>query len=231
MARPPSTGAVTSKFGIRPKPTPTSPAFHYGEDTIGRGNVAPVSGTVVFAGTSGQYGKVVGIRTSRATVWWVAHHASLAVDVGDKVHEGQRIGQLGATGNVTGPHAHTERRVGGTNRPGTGIATNPRRYYGKGSTKPTTAPVIDLGDDDMPIILKTRSKANGGDGDPIVARVSELEGVVYTGTPADQVSASANDQAYGTVLVKDKAAIVTLVNEANTRRRVLVEELAAKLRP
>lgn len=132
MPRPPSNGRVTSPFGPRPKPTPTSPAFHYGEDTVGVGDFAPVTGTVVFAGYFGAFGNIVGIREDAHpdVIWWTAHHASIAVSVGQRTVEGVTFtGPLGRTGNVTGPHAHEERRVGGRPTPGTGSATNPRQFY------------------------------------------------------------------------------------------------------
>lgn len=112
--------------------------MHYGEDTIGSGNFAPISGTVVFAGydTTGHgYGLVVGIReTARPSyIWWTAHHASLAVAVGHKVIERRSdTGPQGRTGAATGIHAHQEVRVGGTSRPGSGTAINPRPLYTSG---------------------------------------------------------------------------------------------------
>jgi len=110
--------------------------MHYGEDTVGAGNIAPVTGSVVFAGydSSGAgFGNAVGVREARSdglvVVWWMAHFASLAVVVGQAVTEGQYLGKLGSTGAATGPHVHTERRAGGAARPLTGVATNPRSHY------------------------------------------------------------------------------------------------------
>lgn len=111
-------------------PTPTASTNHRGEDTAGPGNYAPEAGVVVYVGYYGAYGWLIGIRVSPAVVWWIAHHADRGVvNVGQAVTEGQYIGPLGATGNVTGPHAHTERRVNGSNAPLSGTATNPRNYY------------------------------------------------------------------------------------------------------
>ncbi|MGJ5898223.1 peptidase M23 [Streptomyces sp. V2] len=50
-----------------------------------------------------------------------AHLASVAVDPGERVTAGQRIGQTGTTGNSTGPHLHFEVRV----TPDMGSAVNP----------------------------------------------------------------------------------------------------------
>lgn len=39
-----------------------------------------------------------------------AHCKSIYVKEGDTIKQGQAIGQVGATGNVTGPHLHFEIR-------------------------------------------------------------------------------------------------------------------------
>jgi hypothetical protein len=109
--------------------------MHYGEDTLGAGNYAPVDGVVVFAGydhTGTGLGYAVGIREAAdsSVIWWVAHHASLAVTVGDITREGATfLGVKGASGAAKGVHCHTERRVSGAARPGSGRATDPRDYY------------------------------------------------------------------------------------------------------
>lgn len=109
--------------------------MHYGEDTLGEGNYAPVNGTVVYArydNTGTGLGYAVGVRETAHpdVIWWVAHHASISVSVGEIVSEGRtKLGVKGASGAAQGVHCHTERRVGGLARPGSGTATNPRDYY------------------------------------------------------------------------------------------------------
>ena len=43
----------------------------------------------------------------------LAHLSRLSVNVGQRVSRGQRIGDMGTSGRVTGPHLHYEVRVGG----------------------------------------------------------------------------------------------------------------------
>lgn len=133
MPRPPSTGVVTSPFGMRLHPISGGYLMHNGEDTVGSGNYSPVTGTVIFAGwdSSGAgFGNAVAVKQDGVdAVWWMAHFASIAVSSGQRVAEGQHLGALGKTGAATGPHVHTERRAGGSSRPLSGVATNPRSYY------------------------------------------------------------------------------------------------------
>lgn len=141
MATPPTRGKRGSGFGMRVHPIDGTYRMHYGEDGIGSGNYAPVTGAVVFAGydnTGHGFGWAVGIReaASPKTIWWIAHHGTspsinpLRVAVGDSVLEGNTyLGPSGTTGAAKGQHAHTERRVSGGTRPGQGTATDPRAYY------------------------------------------------------------------------------------------------------
>lgn len=130
MPKPPSTGGVTSPFGPRESPGGIGSSWHLGEDRVGAGNYAPVTGEIVYADYNSGWGYIFGIRESATVVWWVAHNANLAgVRVGAFVNIRDYVAPLGSTGNSTGPHSHTERRVGGSDWPGTGTATDPALYY------------------------------------------------------------------------------------------------------
>ena len=47
------------------------------------------------------------------TELWYAHQSAIDVKVGDKVTGGEHIGNIGSTGNTTGPHVHIEVRPDG----------------------------------------------------------------------------------------------------------------------
>ncbi|WP_455353146.1 M23 family metallopeptidase [Streptomyces sp. SYSU K217416] len=69
-------------------------------------------GTIKSAGWSGSYGYRIVLELEDGTEIWYCHLSSMSVTSG-KVTNGETIGRVGATGNVTGPHLHLEVRVGG----------------------------------------------------------------------------------------------------------------------
>lgn len=206
MPRPPSHGTVSSPFGMRINPNDGVYRMHYGEDTLGEGNYAPVTGVVVFAAydtTGTGLGYAVGIReTARPTViWWVGHHASLDVAVGARTVESVTyLGPKGESGAAKGVHCHTERRVGGAARPGSGRATNPRDYYtakaGGGATPFDDAPE----EDDMPLYVWTDEDGTGY----ALIDSNYVDGCIITADPtmATQFSWLAGRDASGAAPVK-----------------------------
>ncbi|HEX2893489.1 MAG TPA: M23 family metallopeptidase [Marmoricola sp.] len=68
------------------------------------------AGTVEEAGYAGAYGYRTVVRLDDGTRVWYCHQSSVDVAAGDPVRVGQRIGTIGSTGNVTGPHLHLEVR-------------------------------------------------------------------------------------------------------------------------
>lgn len=70
--------------------------------------VAIGSGTVESAAYDGAFGNKVVLRLDDGTVLWYAHLTSFAVSPGQRVEAGQHLGDLGSTGNSTGPHLHLE---------------------------------------------------------------------------------------------------------------------------
>lgn len=68
------------------------------------------TGVVTRTGYDGRYGERTVVRLSDGTELWYCHQSSITVAVGARVQVGQQIGNVGSTGNVTGPHLHLEIR-------------------------------------------------------------------------------------------------------------------------
>ncbi|MGN1418158.1 MAG: peptidoglycan DD-metalloendopeptidase family protein, partial [Acutalibacteraceae bacterium] len=130
----PTIGAytVSSNYGYR-SASISGWSFHGGTDIIKAGGgstgipvIAAASGTVVVAqsGYSG-YGHTVVIDHGNGLRTRYAHMqaGSIRVRVGQTVYQGQQIGNIGSTGNVTGPHLHFEVLKNG-------VKVNPRLYIG-----------------------------------------------------------------------------------------------------
>lgn len=84
---------------------------HTGTDfaaPIGTRIGAVMAGEVISAEFAGAYGRRVEIRHENGTVTWYCHMSAFSVSVGDHVAAGDQVGEVGATGNVTGPHLHFE---------------------------------------------------------------------------------------------------------------------------
>ncbi len=69
---------------------------------------AAKNGTVVEAGWGGAYGNTIVIQHSDGTQTRYAHLSAINVSLGQSVTAGQHIGDVGSTGNSTGPHLHFE---------------------------------------------------------------------------------------------------------------------------
>lgn len=86
-------------------------AANYGTPVVVVGD-----GTVVLSGWKGGLGKAVFVRHNDTYTTVYAHLSRTAVRYGSKVKQGQIIGYVGATGEVTGPHLHFEMRKNGARR-------------------------------------------------------------------------------------------------------------------
>ncbi|NHA01276.1 M23 family metallopeptidase [Nocardioides sp. W3-2-3] len=74
---------------------------------------AVAGGKVTSAGWAGAYGFRTIIESPDGTEIWYAHQSRITVEVGDPVERGQKIGEVGSTGNSTGSHVHVEVRPDG----------------------------------------------------------------------------------------------------------------------
>lgn len=75
--------------------------------------VAVANGTITNTGWAGSYGNRTVETLTDGTELWYAHQSAIIVHTGDVVRGGQQIGNIGSTGNTTGPHVHLEVRPGG----------------------------------------------------------------------------------------------------------------------
>ena len=106
----------TSGFGFRRDPKTGGRRMHNGVDfaaSNGTPLYATADGVVVHAGWQSGYGRLVKIQHEFGIETRYAHLSRLRVKVGQRVSRGDRIGDMGASGRVTGVHLHYEVRVGG----------------------------------------------------------------------------------------------------------------------
>jgi murein DD-endopeptidase MepM/ murein hydrolase activator NlpD len=113
----PASGPITSPFGWRTHPIFGTQRFHSGIDIgadYGDAIAAADSGTVIFSGWMGGYGKAVIIDHGGGISTLYAHNSELLVEEGYRVYKGQTISRCGSTGYSTGPHLHFEVRENGS---------------------------------------------------------------------------------------------------------------------
>lgn len=111
----PVNGAISSMFGWRNPTTASVPKNHTGTDiaaVTGTKIVSATDGTVILTSSQGDYGKHIEIQINDVIVLY-AHCNKLYVNEGDVIKQGQEIGEVGSTGNTTGPHLHFEIRYQG----------------------------------------------------------------------------------------------------------------------
>lgn len=90
---------------------------HKGNDyaaPVGTPTYAAADGTVTIAGWSDSAGNWVVINHGNGLVTKYMHHSRLLVSAGQIVKKGQQIGEVGSTGQSTGPHLHFQVEVDGT---------------------------------------------------------------------------------------------------------------------
>lgn len=108
----PLEGEITSRYGIRNPTVPTVPKYHTGIDiarVTGTVIISAMEGTVELVSSEGDYGNHVKITNGEVSTLY-AHCSKIYVKEGETISQGQEIAEVGATGNVTGPHLHFEIR-------------------------------------------------------------------------------------------------------------------------
>ncbi|KQO11028.1 hypothetical protein ASF12_11715 [Paenibacillus sp. Leaf72] len=110
---------VSSGYGYRIHPITGAKKLHTGIDFAapqGTAIHAAESGVVIMAQRWSGYGNAV-IIDHGGGMWTLYGHireGGIKVSKGDSVTKGQKIAEVGSTGNSTGPHLHFEVRINGT---------------------------------------------------------------------------------------------------------------------
>ena len=103
----PLEGQITSRFGLREN---VEPKYHTGIDIAeDQGTIiyAAMEGTVELVSGEGSYGNHFKITNGEVTTLY-AHCKTVYVKEGDYVKQGEKVAEVGETGNATGPHLHFE---------------------------------------------------------------------------------------------------------------------------
>jgi murein DD-endopeptidase MepM/ murein hydrolase activator NlpD len=109
---------ISSGFSMRVHPVFNVWKAHKGVDMaapMGTPIRAAGDGTIDFAGVSNGYGNMVVLKhwSNYSTAYGHMSRFATGMRKGQKVHQGDVIGYVGATGWATGPHLHYEFRIGG----------------------------------------------------------------------------------------------------------------------
>ena len=105
----PTTGVITSPFGMRHDPFTGTMEFHNGIDianAIGTSVDAAMDGQVALVGRNRGYGIFIIIDHGDGYQTLYGHLSKTLVKTGEQVRAGQQIALMGDTGYATGPHLH-----------------------------------------------------------------------------------------------------------------------------
>lgn len=112
----PLIGTLHSTYGYRDHPINGAYQFHGGADIGGQEGesiAAFADGKVDYIGQDDSYGLYLQLDHGSGIKSFYAHCSKLCVSKGQLVAMGEKIAEVGSTGNATGPHLHLELKLNG----------------------------------------------------------------------------------------------------------------------
>ena len=109
----PVNGVKTSGFGERESTNSKVTKNHTGVDiatNLGTAISSATSGKVIEVSSKGDYGKHFRVQTGDLVTLY-AHCSKIYVKEGQDINQGDKVAEVGSTGNSTGPHLHLEFRL------------------------------------------------------------------------------------------------------------------------
>ena len=113
----PVLGHLNSGYGYRDHPISGRYLFHGGVDIGGKAGdpiTAFAAGIVEYTGKSDSYGLYLQIDHGSGVKSFYAHCSKIVVTKGQAVALGEKVAEIGSTGESTGPHLHLELKYGNT---------------------------------------------------------------------------------------------------------------------
>lgn len=107
--RRPVEGEITSGFGCRKHPVDGAERFHYGVDFSAPEGTAVVcfaDGVVTAIGDSVSFGKYCTVEHANGFTTLYAHCSKITATAGSAVRMGDKLAEVGSTGQSAGPHLH-----------------------------------------------------------------------------------------------------------------------------
>lgn len=112
----PVLGHLHSEYGYRDSPINGKYQFHGGVDIggeMGDPIAAFAAGTVEYIGEDDSYGLYLQLDHGNGVKSFYAHCSKIVVSKGQTVELGEKVAEVGSTGDSTGPHLHMEMKYNG----------------------------------------------------------------------------------------------------------------------